>query len=44
MDGAAYVTMCPLVKGSSFTHIFAVEKAGTHHYHAHNGVANTEGI
>lgn len=42
-DGAAFVTNCPIVFGSSFTYKFTVDSPGTFWYHAHLGTTVTEG-
>jgi len=38
MDGAAFVTQCPIMPGQTFTYRFMVPKAGTFFYHAHTGM------
>ena len=37
MDGAAYITQCPILPGQKFTYRFIAERAGTHFYHSHAG-------
>ncbi|KAF9232448.1 laccase [Melanogaster broomeanus] len=45
MDGAAYVTQCPIAPGNSFTYHFRTEnQTGTYWYHSHYGVQYCDGL
>ncbi|WAR25666.1 ASO-like protein [Mya arenaria] len=44
MDGAAYVTQCPINPGQSFTYEFSVPSAGTFFYHNHIGMLQMLGL
>lgn len=44
MDGAAYVSQCPIPPGKSFTYEFEVKHPGTYWYHAHLGAQYTDGL
>lgn len=42
--GAAFVTNCPIVFGTSFTYNFTLDHSGTFFYHAHVGSLNVDGV
>ncbi|KAG2746848.1 multicopper oxidase [Suillus brevipes Sb2] len=45
MDGAAFVTQCPISPGHSFLYEFnAGDQVGTHWYHSHYGVQYCDGL
>ena len=44
MDGAAYITQCPILPGQKFTYRFIAERAGTHFYHSHAGGQLSTGL
>ncbi|KZP21863.1 multicopper oxidase [Athelia psychrophila] len=45
MDGAAFVTQCPVTPGSSFNYNFtATDQAGTFWYHSHLGTQYCDGL
>lgn len=44
MDGAPYVTQCPIPFGEKFRYAFHVEDEGTHFYHSHAGHQKANGI
>lgn len=45
MDGAAYVTQCPIAPGNSFLYNFSAEdQVGTFWYHSHYGAQYCDGL
>jgi FtsP/CotA-like multicopper oxidase with cupredoxin domain len=44
MDGAPYVTQCPIPFGAKFRYAFHAEDEGTHFYHSHAGHQKANGI
>ncbi|OWF37516.1 Laccase [Mizuhopecten yessoensis] len=44
MDGAPFVTQCPILSGQTFTYDFVAEPKGTYWYHSHVGNQRTKGM
>ena len=44
MDGAAFITQCPILPRQSFTYRFKADQSGTYWYHAHIGNQRNDGI
>ena len=44
MDGAAYVTQCPILPRESFTYRFTAQQSGTFWYHAHLANQRNDGL
>jgi len=44
MDGAPYITQCPILPLQKFTYRFIAEPAGTHWYHSHQAIQRTDGL
>ncbi|KAL4218091.1 hypothetical protein ACF0H5_022827 [Mactra antiquata] len=44
MDGASYVTQCPIMPGQSFTYRFIPNRIGTYFYHSHLGMQMNMGL
>lgn len=44
MDGAAFVTQCPIMPGQTFTYRFRPNLSGTYYYHAHLGMQMGSGL
>ena len=44
VDGAVYVTQCPIEPGEELVYRFSLDQVGTHLYHAHNAGERTDGI
>jgi FtsP/CotA-like multicopper oxidase with cupredoxin domain len=44
MDGAPYVTQCPIPFGEKFRYAFHADDEGTHFYHSHAGHQKANGI
>ena len=44
MDGAAFVTQCPILPGQSFTYKFRPNRKGTYFYHSHLGTQVNMGL
>ncbi|KAL4218095.1 hypothetical protein ACF0H5_022831 [Mactra antiquata] len=44
MDGASYVTQCPIMPGQSFTYKFKPNRSGTYFYHSHLGMQMNMGL
>nr|UCK81628.1 laccase-1 [Arenicola marina] len=43
MDGAGYISHCPINPGETFTYRFKAHPVGTHWYHSHYGTQRTMG-
>lgn len=43
-DGVPMVTQCPILTGQSFRYEFIAHDAGTHYYHAHSGLQQSNGL
>ena len=44
MDGAAFVTQCPILPGQTFTYKFTPNRHGTYFYHSHTGSQVSMGL
>ena len=44
MDGAAYVSQCPIIPHSYFTYTWNAENPGTYWYHSHFSNQRMDGI
>ncbi|XP_053386681.1 uncharacterized protein LOC123538503 [Mercenaria mercenaria] len=44
MDGAAFVTQCPILPGQTFTYKFRPNRHGTYFYHSHSGSQLSMGL
>ena len=44
MDGAVFITQCPINPGSSFHYRFEATPSGTFWYHSHTGAQRTDGL
>ena len=44
MDGAGFVTQCPILPGQTFTYTFHARPSGTYWYHSHVGALRSKGI
>ncbi|XP_060591809.1 uncharacterized protein LOC132746615 isoform X2 [Ruditapes philippinarum] len=44
MDGAAFVTQCPILPGQTFTYKFTPNRHGTFYYHSHTGPLVSMGL
>ncbi|KAL4229074.1 hypothetical protein ACF0H5_012113 [Mactra antiquata] len=44
MDGASFVTQCPIMPGQSFTYRFRPSRSGTYFYHSHLGMQRNMGL
>lgn len=44
MDGAAFITQCPILPGQTFTYRFRPNRSGTYFYHSHTGAQVNMGL
>ncbi|XP_053409258.1 uncharacterized protein LOC128559972 [Mercenaria mercenaria] len=44
MDGAAFITQCPILPGQTFTYRFRPNRSGTYFYHSHTGTQINMGL
>ena len=44
MDGAAWVSQCPILPYQNFTYVWRAEQTGTYWYHSHNAIQRVDGL
>ncbi|XP_045182606.2 uncharacterized protein LOC123541253 [Mercenaria mercenaria] len=44
MDGAAFITQCPILPGQTFSYRFRPNRKGTYFYHSHTGAQTNMGL